>query len=184
MDPSIGWFQHEQEGPSKRLWLSIWETIQEMEMEQQQQQQQQITHNSTPSQGYNNQPQVSAVITNNTNHFIEGMFCIWSLCALVYTTFEYFMQFHSLSLSFSPLCQTIIKNWKAWLTNPLSIRRLCWWKTIMVSRQTSINKQQQQQRQRHQRQQHQRHNSQRRRRQQHNHRIHPHPQPHHHSNST
>lgn len=71
MDPAIAWFQEEQEGPSKRLWLSIWETIQEMEMEQQQQQQQ-LTHNTTPSQGFNNQPQVPAVITNNTNNFIEG----------------------------------------------------------------------------------------------------------------
>lgn len=69
MDPAIAWFQEEQEGPSKRLWLSIWETIQEMEMEQQQQQ---ISHNTTPSQGFNNQPQIPAVITNNTNNFIEG----------------------------------------------------------------------------------------------------------------
>lgn len=67
MDPAIAWFQEEQEGPSKRLWLSIWETIQELEMEQQQ-----ITHNATTSQGFNNQPQVPAVITNNTNNFIEG----------------------------------------------------------------------------------------------------------------
>lgn len=72
MDPAIAWFQEEQEGPSKRLWLSIWETIQELEMEQQQQQPQ-ITHNTTPSQGFNNQPQLQAVITNNTNNFIEGM---------------------------------------------------------------------------------------------------------------
>lgn len=70
MDPAIAWFQEEQEGPSKRLWLSIWETIQEMEMEQQQQQQ--LTHNTTSSIGFNNQPQVPAVITNNTNNFIEG----------------------------------------------------------------------------------------------------------------
>lgn len=73
MDPAIAWFQEEQEGPSKRLWLSIWETNQELEMEHQQQQQQ-ITHNTTTSQGFINQPQVPAVITNNTNNFIEGRF--------------------------------------------------------------------------------------------------------------
>lgn len=73
MDPAIAWFQEEQEGPSKRLWLSIWETIQEVEMEQQQQQQQPITHNTQNTQGFNNQqPQAPAVITNNTNNFIEG----------------------------------------------------------------------------------------------------------------
>lgn len=52
MDPAVAWFQEEQEGPAKRLWLSIWDTIQEMEQEQQQlqqlqqqqQQQQQPTH--------------------------------------------------------------------------------------------------------------------------------------------
>ncbi|XP_055314063.1 terminal nucleotidyltransferase 4B-like [Sitodiplosis mosellana] len=69
MDPAIAWFQEEQEGPSKRLWLSIWETIQEVEMEQQQQQP--ITHNTQTTQGFNNQPQAPAVITNNTNNFIE-----------------------------------------------------------------------------------------------------------------
>lgn len=72
MDPAIAWFQEEQEGPSKKLWLAIWETIQELEMEQQQQQQQPITHNTQSTQGFNNQPQVLAVITNNTNNFIEG----------------------------------------------------------------------------------------------------------------
>lgn len=51
MDPGIAWFQEEQEGPSKRLWLSIWDTIQEMEMEQQQQQQQNVLSNSTSRTG-------------------------------------------------------------------------------------------------------------------------------------
>lgn len=31
MDPSICWFQPEQEGPAKRLWLRIWQTQQEFE---------------------------------------------------------------------------------------------------------------------------------------------------------
>lgn len=58
MDPGIAWFQEEQDGPSKVLWLSIWETMQEMELEQQ-------THNPSPLQ------QIPAVInTNNTNNFI------------------------------------------------------------------------------------------------------------------
>lgn len=53
MDPAIAWFQEEQEGPSKQLWLSIWDTIQEMEIEQQQQQQANnsaiMTHNNSTS---------------------------------------------------------------------------------------------------------------------------------------
>lgn len=58
MDPGIAWFQEEQDGPSKVLWLSIWETIQEMELEQQ-------MHNPSPLQ------QIPTVInTNNTNNFI------------------------------------------------------------------------------------------------------------------
>lgn len=31
MDPSISWFQPEQEGPAKHLWLRIWQTQQEFE---------------------------------------------------------------------------------------------------------------------------------------------------------
>lgn len=31
MDPSISWFQPEQEGPAKILWLSVWQTQQEFD---------------------------------------------------------------------------------------------------------------------------------------------------------
>lgn len=31
MDPCISWFQPEQEGPAKRLWLRIWQTQQDFE---------------------------------------------------------------------------------------------------------------------------------------------------------
>lgn len=33
MDPAVAWFQEEQNGPAKRLWISIWETIQEMDQQ-------------------------------------------------------------------------------------------------------------------------------------------------------
>lgn len=36
MDPAVAWFQEEQNGPAKRLWLAIWDTIQEMDQTQQQ----------------------------------------------------------------------------------------------------------------------------------------------------
>lgn len=91
MDPAIAWFQEEQEGPSKRLWLGIWETIQEMEQQQMLQQQQlnqqqlnqqqiqltqsQLIHNPLPppQQFINNQqkPQMPAVITDSKdNHLL------------------------------------------------------------------------------------------------------------------
>lgn len=38
MDPAVAWFQEEQNGPAKRLWLAIWETIQDMDQQTQQQQ--------------------------------------------------------------------------------------------------------------------------------------------------
>ncbi|XP_014209789.1 non-canonical poly(A) RNA polymerase PAPD5 isoform X2 [Copidosoma floridanum] len=52
MDPKIGWYQPEQFGPAKDLWLHIWETGKELDnlsIKQQQQQQQQTSHenNST-----------------------------------------------------------------------------------------------------------------------------------------
>lgn len=31
MDPAVAWFQDEQDGPAKRIWLSIWETVCEMD---------------------------------------------------------------------------------------------------------------------------------------------------------
>lgn len=31
MDPSISWFQPEQEGPAKILWLHLWQTLQEFD---------------------------------------------------------------------------------------------------------------------------------------------------------
>lgn len=31
MDPAVAWFQEEQEGPAKRIWLGIWETASEIE---------------------------------------------------------------------------------------------------------------------------------------------------------
>lgn len=31
MDPATGWFQEEQQGPARKAWLAIWETIQEMD---------------------------------------------------------------------------------------------------------------------------------------------------------
>lgn len=34
MDPAVAWFQEEQNGPAKRIWLGIWETVQEMDQTQ------------------------------------------------------------------------------------------------------------------------------------------------------
>uniref|UniRef100_U5ETV5 polynucleotide adenylyltransferase n=1 Tax=Corethrella appendiculata TaxID=1370023 RepID=U5ETV5_9DIPT len=31
MDPAVAWFQEEQEGPAKRIWLGIWETMSEID---------------------------------------------------------------------------------------------------------------------------------------------------------
>ncbi|XP_058445784.1 non-canonical poly(A) RNA polymerase protein Trf4-1-like [Malaya genurostris] len=31
MDPAVAWFQEEQEGPAKRMWMSIWETMAELD---------------------------------------------------------------------------------------------------------------------------------------------------------
>lgn len=31
MDPSVAWFQEEQDGPAKRIWLAIWETVSDMD---------------------------------------------------------------------------------------------------------------------------------------------------------
>ncbi|GAB0090026.1 Non-canonical poly(A) RNA polymerase protein Trf4-1 [Sergentomyia squamirostris] len=31
MDPAVAWFQEEQDGPAKRIWLQIWDTISEMD---------------------------------------------------------------------------------------------------------------------------------------------------------
>lgn len=31
MDTQIGWLQEEQDGPAKRVWMNIWETVSEME---------------------------------------------------------------------------------------------------------------------------------------------------------
>lgn len=31
MDPAVAWFQEEQEGPAKRVWMSIWETMAELD---------------------------------------------------------------------------------------------------------------------------------------------------------
>lgn len=31
MDPSVAWFQEEQEGPAKRVWMGIWETMAELD---------------------------------------------------------------------------------------------------------------------------------------------------------
>lgn len=36
MDPAVAWFQEEQNGPAKRTWLAIWDTMQEIDYEQQQ----------------------------------------------------------------------------------------------------------------------------------------------------
>lgn len=34
MDPAIAWYQEEQKGPAKRVWLAIWETILELDQTQ------------------------------------------------------------------------------------------------------------------------------------------------------
>lgn len=34
MDPAVAWFQEEQNGPAKRIWLAIWETMQELDQTQ------------------------------------------------------------------------------------------------------------------------------------------------------
>ena len=48
MDPKIGWYQPEQFGPAKDLWLNIWETGKEMDNLS-------LKHDSvTSSQVYNN----------------------------------------------------------------------------------------------------------------------------------
>ena len=31
MDAAVAWFQEEQDGPAKRLWMGIWETVSEMD---------------------------------------------------------------------------------------------------------------------------------------------------------
>lgn len=31
MDPAVAWFQEEQDGPAKRIWMTIWDTISEMD---------------------------------------------------------------------------------------------------------------------------------------------------------
>lgn len=31
MDPSVGWYMSEQDGPAKRIWLGIWDTTSEMD---------------------------------------------------------------------------------------------------------------------------------------------------------
>lgn len=31
MDPAVAWFQEEQDGPAKRIWMAIWDTISEMD---------------------------------------------------------------------------------------------------------------------------------------------------------
>lgn len=31
MDPAVAWFQDEQDGPAKRTWLDIWDTISDMD---------------------------------------------------------------------------------------------------------------------------------------------------------
>ncbi|XP_023034814.1 non-canonical poly(A) RNA polymerase protein Trf4-1 isoform X3 [Drosophila willistoni] len=69
MDPSVGWFQKEQEGPSLHTWLKIWETnAQDMGalLDQQQQQQHQITtiNGSNTTTTANN---ITTTTTNNNN---------------------------------------------------------------------------------------------------------------------
>lgn len=77
MDPAIAWFQEEQEGPAKRIWSGIWETLQEELQKLQQQQilqqsqlpQPPLTHNPLPPPQLfiNNQQkqQLPAVITDS-----------------------------------------------------------------------------------------------------------------------
>lgn len=65
MDPAVAWFQEEQNGPAKRIWLQIWETNLEMD---QQQQQLAVNNNSIDN---NNQKTTSSkdinMIVDNNN---------------------------------------------------------------------------------------------------------------------
>lgn len=64
MDPAVAWYQEEQNGPAKRIWTNIWETIQEMD--QQALQQQQATGGVTTE---NNNPktakEMNMILDNN-----------------------------------------------------------------------------------------------------------------------
>lgn len=69
MDPFVGWFQEEQEGPSLRTWFAIWETNalemqQQFEQQQLQQKQNSFNNNSNTNSNNNNNCE-----TNTTTAF-------------------------------------------------------------------------------------------------------------------
>jgi len=73
MDPCVGWFQEEQEGPALRTWLKIWETnAQEMGALLEQQLQQNNNNNNSSNSNGNNNNNSSSNGNNNNNNVVVG----------------------------------------------------------------------------------------------------------------
>jgi non-canonical poly(A) RNA polymerase PAPD5/7 len=60
MDPSTAWFQEEQEGQAKRIWLNIWDTVSEMETNANDKGNNTLDHKSSSENNLSN--------TNNSNN--------------------------------------------------------------------------------------------------------------------
>ncbi|EDW07574.2 uncharacterized protein Dmoj_GI15833 [Drosophila mojavensis] len=69
MDPCVGWFQEEQEGPALRTWLKIWETSsQEMGPLLEQQLQQSNNNNNSSNNGNSTSNNTGNTSNNNNNN--------------------------------------------------------------------------------------------------------------------